>query len=129
MSGPFGSSPWGYNPGGDFYSYTIDQSLRFNDNDSAYLSRTPSSAGNRRTFTLSCWVKRGNLGINTSIFGAAGNYYNFRFNTTDTMTFYGNGTDLNFQTTRVFRDSLAWYHIVVAIDTTQSGGTGNRFKL
>ena len=33
--------------------YTIDQSLRFNDDDSAYLSRTPSSAGNRQKFTWS----------------------------------------------------------------------------
>jgi hypothetical protein len=41
--------------------YTIDNSLRFNDNDSAYLSRTPSVAGNRKTWTWSGWVKRGNL--------------------------------------------------------------------
>ena len=119
-SGEVGSS-------GNFYSYTIDQSLRFNDNDSAYLSRTPSSAGNRRTFTLSCWIKRANLGITTSIFGAAGNYYNFRFNSTDTMTFYGNGSDLNFQTTRLFRDN-GWYHLVVGIDTTQSS-TLERVKI
>ena len=42
--------------------YTIDQSLRFNDDDSAYLSRTPASAGNRKTWTWSGWVKRGELG-------------------------------------------------------------------
>jgi hypothetical protein len=41
--------------------YTIDNSLRFNDNDSAYLSRTPSVAGNRKTWTWSGWVKRGNI--------------------------------------------------------------------
>ena len=33
--------------------YEIDNSLRFDDGDSAYLSRTPSSAGNQKTFTLS----------------------------------------------------------------------------
>ena len=38
--------------------YELDQSLRFNDDDSAYLSWTPSSAGNRRTWTWSGWVKR-----------------------------------------------------------------------
>ena len=37
----------------------IERSLRFNGSDSAYLTRTPSSASNRRTFTFSCWVKRG----------------------------------------------------------------------
>jgi hypothetical protein len=41
--------------------YTIDNSLRFNDNDSAYLSRTPATAGNRKTWTWSGWVKRGNI--------------------------------------------------------------------
>ena len=40
--------------------YELDQSLRFNDDDSAYLSWTPSSAGNRRTWTWSAWVKRSN---------------------------------------------------------------------
>ena len=42
---------------GSFYGHTLDQSLRFNDDDSAYLSRTPSSASNRRTFTFSAWIK------------------------------------------------------------------------
>jgi hypothetical protein len=40
--------------------YSIEDSLRFNDNDSAYLSRTPSVAGNLKTWTWSGWVKRGN---------------------------------------------------------------------
>jgi hypothetical protein len=42
--------------------YSINDSLRFNDNDSAYLSRTPATAGNRKTWTWSGWVKRGNIG-------------------------------------------------------------------
>jgi hypothetical protein len=51
--------------------YTIDNSLRFNDNDSAYLSRTPSVAGNRKTWTWSGWVKRGNIvALTTGIFNA-----------------------------------------------------------
>jgi hypothetical protein len=124
----FSPDKWFTNPSTGFYDYSIDQSLRFEDGDSAYLTRTPSSAGNRRTFTLSCWIKRGNLGITTSIFGAAGNYYNFRFNSSDTMTFYGNGSDLNFQTKRIFRDTSSWYHLVVSIDTTQSS-TLERVKI
>ena len=50
-----GSPQWMYASGEDF---TLDQSLRFShytDND--YLSWTPSSAGNRRTWTYSVWVK------------------------------------------------------------------------
>ena len=46
--------------------YTVDLSLRFNRDDNAYLSRTPSSAGNRKTFTFSAWVKLGQTGINSS---------------------------------------------------------------
>ena len=41
--------------------YAIDQSIRFNSADSAYMSRTPSSTGNRKTFTSSFWVKLGDL--------------------------------------------------------------------
>jgi hypothetical protein len=46
--------------------YSIEDSLRFNDNDSAYLSRTPATASNRKTWTWSGWVKRGNLGVTQS---------------------------------------------------------------
>jgi hypothetical protein len=51
--------------------YLIDNSLRFNDDDSAYLTRTPSVAGNRKTWTWSGWVKRGNLGAAQFFFGAS----------------------------------------------------------
>ena len=44
--------------GGSAEAYTIDQSLRFNDGDSPYLTRTPAVTGNQKTFTVSCWVKR-----------------------------------------------------------------------
>ena len=42
-------------------AYTIEQSCRFNDDDSAFLSRTPGVAGNRRTWTFSTWLKRGEI--------------------------------------------------------------------
>ena len=50
--------------------FPIDQSLRFNDDDSAYLSKTFASAGNRKTFTWSAWVKRGNTTTKNWLFGA-----------------------------------------------------------
>ena len=47
----------------------IDNSLRFNDDDSAVLSRTTTSSGNANTFTFSFWLKRANLtGSNQYIF-------------------------------------------------------------
>ena len=62
-------------------AYEIERSLRFNDDDTAYLSRTPSSATNRRTSTFSCWVKRGNIGTFQTLFagrGSAGNFFKFQ---------------------------------------------------
>ena len=43
-------------------SYEIDQSLKFEDGNAPYLERTPVSAGNRKTWTVSVWLKRGNIG-------------------------------------------------------------------
>jgi len=126
MSGPFGSSPWGYNPSTGFYDYSIDQSLRFNDDDSAKLTRTPSSAGNRATWTWSAWVKRSGLGTNQQLFCSTAGDYNLRFNTDDTIIFEGAfGTNTS---AAVFRDVSAFYNIVAVHDTTESTSS-DRFKL
>jgi len=99
------------------------QSLRFEDGDSAYLSWTPASAGNRKTWTYSTWIKRGNLG-GTQLFGiGSGDSWMIRFSTSDKIACnFANDTVTNYfaDSTRVFRDTSAWYHIVVSCDTTQS---------
>ena len=106
--------------GGDF---AIKRSLRFNSGDSAYLSRTPSSAGNQKTFTWSGWVKLSQdasamyfFGTNTQFvisFTAA--------NKLDVQNYTsGSNHDLRVTTNRSFRDQSAWYHLVVSIDTTQA---------
>ena len=113
------------------------KSLRFNRGSSDNLTRTPSSASNRRTFTLSFWVKRADLGSgNRSPFSVG----NSGSSTSDanwfTLIFHGSTNTLRlvqynnqlFNTNRVFRDSSAWYHVVVAVDTTQ-GTASNRLKL
>tara|TARA_R100000329_G_scaffold9436_4_gene10687 strand:+ start:2864 stop:5368 length:2505 start_codon:yes stop_codon:yes gene_type:complete len=107
-------------------AYEIERSLRVNDDDSAYLSRTPSSAGNRRTFTISLWTKRANL--TGALFGSYisdADRATLRF-TSDYLEFQSAGASV--KTNAVFRDSSAWYHIVCAIDTTQ-GTQSNRGKL
>ena len=59
--------------------YEVSNSLRFNDDDSAYLSRTPST-GDRETFTISMWVKRANLGDTTLIgSGLSADFMNINF--------------------------------------------------
>ena len=103
--------------------YDIEQSLRFEDGGPAYLSRTPSSAGNRKTWTWSSWVKRGNLGSvqNIFVFGAANTDQVTLAIHTDKISFsviVGNTTTVEYVTTQVLRDPSAWYHIVVSGDTT-----------
>jgi len=104
--------------------YDIDQSLRFDDGDSAYLSRTPSSAGNRKTWTFSCWVKR-KVGTYQVLFGTgtiatgttAGTIY-FEDNGRLYLWDPGNGTSK--LTTAYYRDPSAWYHVVVVMDATNT---------
>ena len=36
--------------------YTIDNSVRINDDDSAFLSKAYDSSGNRKTWTYSVWT-------------------------------------------------------------------------
>ena len=115
--------------------YKLTRSLRFRSSASAYLSRTVSTASNRKTYTWSGWVKRGALGVQQGIFGSnnAATYprTNFYFTSTDTLNYFdenaAGGNIGVFQTTQVFRDPAAWYHIVFAVDTTQATDT-NRIK-
>jgi hypothetical protein len=123
---------------GGFYPKEIAQSLRFNDNDSAYLSRTPSVAGNRKTWTWSGWVKRGNLtAAEQRIFSAWGgtSFYSLHciFNSNESIVFYSweqSTTALMFEikTTAVFRDPSSWYHVVLSVDTTQATAS-DRIKI
>jgi hypothetical protein len=114
--------------------YDINNSLRFRGSNSANLQRTPASATNRRTWTWSAWVKRGTLGTTQGLF--MGNY-----DGNDNSTYFGFSGDQffffnrlltvangNIYTTPVYRDVSAWYHVVVAMDTTQATAA-NRFKL
>lgn len=120
---------------GQSTGYEIDQSIRFNAADSAYLNRTPSSAGNQKTWTLSWWFKRGNLSTYYSFFnrrtgsGGATNVLMY-LRTDDTLEFYiSNGSTIdNPITTRVFRDTAAWYHCVATLDTTNPL-TDERFRV
>jgi len=101
--------------------YTIDQSLRFDDGDSAYLSRTPGSAGNRQIWTFSAWVKRGTQGsevlfhAGTSLTGNSG-YFDINFQSDGTLKMTTGSTPILI-TDAVYRDSSAWYHVVAVNDS------------
>ena len=109
-------------------TYEIDQSIRFNDDDSSYLNRTPGSAGDRRTFTFSCWVKRANItSANCPIFSAGGDDW-LMFLSANTLGFNTSGSNYRIVTTQVFRDPGAWFHLVLRVDTTNSTA-GDRLRL
>jgi hypothetical protein len=116
--------------------YNLTRSLRTRASASAYLSRTPATAGNQRTWTYSNWITRGTLGATQNLFTVgtgSGLYFYLRFLSTDVLeVFTYDATGATFvwqlQTTQVFRDPSAWYHIVISTDTTQATAA-NRVKI
>ena len=102
-------------------AFKVDRSLRFNDDDNAYLNRTPTSASNRRTWTWSGWIKRCTFGAVHDLFSAYdGSAYNIiRIGSNDQLNFQSNSAAIKLTNAKL-RDPSAWYHIVVSVDTTNS---------
>jgi hypothetical protein len=111
----------------------LTNSLRFRRSNSAYLSRTPTVAGNQTTWTWSAWVKRGQLGLDQLIFLAniAGSTDTTRlivyFNSSDQLEIDGAANAFRV-TSAVYRDPSAWYHIVIVGDTTNATAN-DRFRI
>ena len=101
--------------------YVVERSIRLNSAESAYLSRTPASAGNRKTWTWAGWVKRSALGslqfLFTGTLSGSGGNSSIAFTSSDTIYFRYLDAAASFTTTAVFRDPSAWYHIVAVADT------------
>ena len=113
--------------------YEITRSLRFDRAAQSYLRRTPASAGNRKTFTFSCWHKKS--GVNSSnryilfnSYTSGSVYFSLEFEAEKLKVFDGGAISGGLATDGLFRDPSAWYHIVCAIDTTD-GTVANRVKL
>jgi len=114
-----------------FYNGVVSQSMRFNSQDSPELSYTPST-GNRKTYTLSVWVKLGtNLTSYRAIFGTGGGANRDRlqlFNNQKVVFNINDGSDGRLTTNAYLRDLSAWYHLMAVLDTTQSTDT-DRMKI
>jgi|MDSW01.2.fsa_nt_gb hypothetical protein len=117
--------------------FEVERSLRFSKDDDTNLARTPSSAGNRKVWTWSAWVKRGKLGLNTATLfhaydGSSSNRGVFNFQSDDTLNIdQGGGSGSNkgqAESTMVFRDVSAWYHIVIRANYSDSTAS-DRIKL
>ena len=101
-----------------------------------YLNKTFSTPTNRKKYTMAGWFKRSGLSSNQYIYSydSGGNaMFVIGFYATDKFTVYdrdasSGSDDINYTTTRVFRDTAAWYHFVVAVDTTDST-SGDRVKI
>ena len=120
--------------------FNIENSVKLEPANSENFSRTPSSNGNQQKFTFSSWVKftRINSGVSqwSTLFGA-GNYatnspsFRITHNTNNSLqvSFYTNSQYTGYyRTDALHRDTAAWYHFVVAVDTTQGTNT-NRVKM
>ena len=120
-----------HNRGSISTGYDIDNSCKFEADNNEWFYNSSPTAGNRRTFTFSFWIKRTALGtINASgtqfVAGQgqhgrmhfSGDYFQFRFD---------DGHDVRDMTTK-HRDTAAWLHVVVAVDTNQSSSS-NRVKI
>ena len=113
---------------GDF----ITNSLRLNSGDNPKLARTPSTAGNRKTFSISFWQKKADVpNDNDSIIGVQGSddATNFEVVNHNTQSFQIGLYHVNvIRTNRLFRDPSAWNHYFFFFDTTQASES-NRFQL
>ena len=109
------------------------KSLRFNRGSTDFLNRTMGTAGTSdKIGTYSGWVKRSTTTLDGMFFEgkdlAANNYTQIYFIASGKLTIYGSTGPMDLVTTAVFTDPSAWYHLVVAFDTTQ-GTASNRVKI
>jgi len=98
---------------------------------STYLTRTPSSTGNTKKFTISYWIKRTGLGTEQDIFHAypgSGSRSQILFNSANQLKLDLENNTNNLITNRLFRDTSAWYHIVIVYDSDNSTSS-DRLKI
>ena len=107
--------------------YNVSNSLRVDDASNDYLQRSISSAGSGTIWTASAWFKRSVLGQSASIYCSSDTSTNHNFrclfiNADDRVQcgFYNGGYTFQVEPTQLLRDMSAWYHIVAAVDSTQS---------
>ena len=111
-------------------AYSIDNSCMFDFASSSYLTRTPGAAGNRRTWTMSVWLKQTRLPSTTSgglAFFNAGAEEFFWHDSNDQLYIVTEPSTVHRLTSGVFRDGGGWYHLFLASDTTNATAS-NRLK-
>ena len=134
----FSNDVWMASTAAGFYPHTIDQSLRFEDGDSAMLDNSAdpfASNGNLKTWTWSCWVKRAKLGAYQSLWSAGTNNNNrdyFGFDANDNLFWIekiATVTKGQLVTVAKYRDVSAWYNVTVARNTDNVATADDRLKI
>jgi hypothetical protein len=111
--------------------YFLNNSLRFRSSATAYLNRTFATPTNNKIWTLSLWVKRSTLTTTQILFGTASEELRYiaddgASGVVDSFQ-YNAGAGYGFRASATYRDVSAWYHLVIATDTTQATAA-NRVK-
>ena len=111
----------------------IQRSIRFFSDDGQVFQRTPGSAGNRKKWTFSAWIKRSNLSAEQRIFGGNANASHIYFASNDELTWDlandgSSSSQGNLNTDAKFTDTTSWLHLVCALDTDESTAD-NRMRI
>ncbi len=115
--------------------FDIDNSVKLEPDNSESFNKTFGSAGNRKTWSYSCWIKKTELfssngGALISAYPDVNNRLKIAFSQHKIQVFgkVSGSTTVNVRTNRLYRDTSAFYHILVVFDTTQ-GTAANRVKI
>jgi len=121
------SSQWMYATDASFYSYSIDQSLRFEDGEANYLSITQGSPTLEKKYTISAWIKLANISATTRmIIGGYDNstgQFPFYLRSDHKLGFYDSDGVSSYYVlygSSLLRDPSAWYHVVLNFDSANS---------
>ena len=108
--------------GGGFYSHQIEQSARFDRASSSYLYYSvPSGSSSSANWTVSMWMKRGQLGISDpTLLGNSGGWMRVKINSSDQLIAQ---TQTTFTSSFLLRDTGGWTHLVMNSQDT------NNFKI
>jgi hypothetical protein len=123
--------------GGDFYTHQIAHSVRNNFDQNGTMLRTPGTPSSTTTMTLSMWIQKQTTfpyanGYtskgNENLLFTSGSGSDYMFISTDRPGLTAEVGGRGYLTTNaLLRDTNAWYHIVLRVDTTQ-GATANRVR-
>jgi len=99
---------------------------------STYATYTPASGSNRTKWTFSAWVKLSSTSGSSTLFGSFTANYAFIGFRGGTLTFqetYNGSETIKYRTTRILRDTNAWYHVVVSYNTTSGVSQSDKIKM